>query len=180
MEIHFGESSAQKEDEKIIDRLLRIIEHLTLCPKHGQRNLHLVFYSTTQKNTIMASNSFTLTDLNKHTFVAAVQDSLGNTYQGTLSFTSETPSDPTQDSAVTDPTVANTVDVTALTNTGGTAIAVVASFTSQGNATPATGSTAVAIPDGTVLTVPGTLTIINNVSTTPPPPTLGLSFTQAS
>lgn len=176
----FGESAAQKEDEKIIDRLLAIIENLTLCPKNGQRNLHLVFYSTTLKNTNMASNSFTLTDLNKHTFVAAVQDSLGNSYQGTLSFTSETPSDPTQDSAVTDPTVANTVDVTALTNTGGTAIAVVASFTSQGNATPASGSTATAIPDGTVLTVPGTLTIINNVSATPPPPTLGLSFTQAS
>ena len=182
MEIHFGESSAQKEDEKIIDRLLRIIEHLTRCPHHhGESKLHLVFYLHNNKSISMATNSATLTDLLKHTFVGQATDTNGNTYGGTLSFTSVVPADGTQDTASADPTVANTIDVQAETNTGGTVVNVAGNLTSDGTSVAAAGQTPMPVTSGQVIPVSGPLTLINNVPVTPPPPTsLGLSFTQAS
>ena len=183
MEIHFGESSAQKEDEKIIDRLLRIIEHLTRCPHHhGESKLHLVFYlHNNNKSISMATNSATLTDLLKHTFVAQAVDTNGNTYGGTLAFTSVTPADATQDLGSADPTVPNTIDVQAETNTGGTVVNVAGNLTSDGTSVAAAGQTPMPVTSGQVIPVSGPLTLINSVPVTPPPPTsLGLSFTQAS
>jgi hypothetical protein len=188
MEI-FGESHARKEDELIINRLLKtienllkIIENLTSCPQHGVPKLHLVFYQLTNKSISMATNSATLTDLLKHTFVAQAVDTNGNTYGGTLAFTSVTPTDATQDLGSADPTVANTVDVQAETNTGGTVVNVVGNLTSDGTSVPAAGQTPIAVTAGQVIPVAGVLTLINNVSTTPPPPPtgLGLQFTQAT
>lgn len=124
-------------------------------------------------------NSATLTDLLKHTFVGQATDTLGNVYQGTIAFTSAVPADPTQDTASVDATNANTVDAQAVSNTGGTVINVAGNFTSQGNSTPAPGSTAAAIPDGTVIPGTGILTLTNNVpiGTTPPPVPTNMNFT---
>jgi uncharacterized protein YdgA (DUF945 family) len=116
----------------------------------------------------MASiNSITLTDNQPHTGLITVVDGAGNTYTGTLSNVVVTPADPTQDKATVDPTTPNTIDVQEASPTGGTTVSVTADFTSQGNATPAAGSTAQPIPDGTVftgLTVPGGVTVINKVT----------------
>ena len=116
----------------------------------------------------MASiNSITLTDNLAHTGLISVVDGSGNTYTGTLANVVVAPADPTQDKATVDPTTPNTIDVQEASPTGGTTVSVTADFTSQGNATPAAGSTAQAIPDGTVfpgLTVPGGVTVINKVT----------------
>src|ERR1700742_1684375 len=66
--------------------------------------LHLVFYQLTNKSISMATNSATLTDLLKHTFVGQATDAAGNTYGGTLAFTSVVPADGTQDLASADST----------------------------------------------------------------------------
>jgi hypothetical protein len=186
----FGESASEKEDVKIIDQLLRendrllgIIETLTGCQKiNGLPKLHLVFYQLTNKSISTMSNSATLTDLLKHTFVAQAVDSAGNVYGGTLTFSSVSPSDTTQDAASADPTIANTIDANAVSNTGGTVVNVAGSLSSLGNATPAAGSTAVAVPDGTIIPVSGTLTLVNNVTGTGGgiPSSLSLNFNQAS
>lgn len=148
--------------------------------KKHKLHLRLRFYSLTNKNSDM--NSATLTDLNKHTFVGQAVDTNGNVYGGTLAFSSVAPSDSTQDTASADPAVANTVDAQAETGTGGTVVNIAGTLTSQGNGTPAAGSSAVAIQDGTVIPVSGVLTLVNSVPSTPPPPptSLGLNFTQAS
>lgn len=116
----------------------------------------------------MASiNSLTLTDNLPHSGLISVVDGAGNTYTGTLANVVVAPADPTQDSAVVDPTTPNTIDVQEKNPTGGTSVSVTADFTSQGNSAPAAGSTAQAIPDGTVfpgLTVPGGVILINKVT----------------
>src|SRR5580700_5611726 len=94
----FGEGKEEKEKDAIIFELLEIIKNLTSCPPHGVPKLHLVFYlHNNNKSISMATNSATLTDLLKHTFVAQAVDTNGNTYGGTLAFTSVTPADATQD-----------------------------------------------------------------------------------
>lgn len=116
----------------------------------------------------MASiNSITLSDNQPHTGLITVVDGAGNSYTGILANVVVTPADPTQDTATVDPTTPNTIDVQEASLTGGTTVSVTADFTSQGNATPAAGSTAQAIPDGTVflgLVVPGGVTVINKVT----------------
>lgn len=120
------------------------------------------------KHIYMASiNSLTITDNLPHTGLISVVDGNGNSYTGTLANVVVTPADPTMDTAVVDPTTPNTIDVQEASPTGGTTVSVTADFTSQGNATPAAGSTAQAIPDGTIfagLTVPGGVTLINKVT----------------
>ena len=129
----------------------------------------------------MGLNNLTLTDKLVHTGVVSVSDKsdgTGNNYTGTLANIQVVDSDTTQDTASADPNVANTVDVQAVSNTGGSTVNVTADFTSQGNATPPAGSTAVPIPDGTVITgLKGVATLINNIPTTPPPPALNLNIT---
>lgn len=115
----------------------------------------------------MSLNTLTLTDTLTHTGVISVTDLKGNTYSGTLANIQVQVSDPTQDTIVADPTKANTIDVTDVLPNGGTSAVVKADFTSQGNATPPSGSTATAIPDGTVF--PGlsvTVTIVNAIPST--------------
>jgi|GEM_PF-5330439 len=134
-----------------------------------RRKLRLAILFQTNKNHIfMASiNSITLTDNQPHTGLITVVDGNGNSYTGTLSNVVVTPTDPTQDTAKVDSTTPNTIDVQEASPTGGTTISVTADFTSQGNATPAAGSTAIPIADGTVfpaLVVPGGVTVINKVT----------------
>lgn len=133
--------------------------------KHKHRHKHLqlnIHFHNKHKHFKMSLNSITLADKNVHTGVVSVIDTVsGNTLTGTLSNLTAVDSDTTQDTAAVDPNVANTIDVQAVTNTGGSLVNVTADFTSQGNA---------GIPDGTVFTaVPGQATIINAIPTTPQP-----------
>lgn len=125
-----------------------------------------VIFQSPIKNHLMASiNSITLTDANPHTGLVQVVDDSGNVYTGTLSNPVIDVADPSQDSVVVDPSTPNTIDVQEKNPTGGTTASLKMDFTSQGNATPAAGSTAQAIPDGTV--IPGlscSITMINKVS----------------
>lgn len=136
--------------------------------RYRQHKLRLAIYFQNNKNQFgMSLNSITLTDTLTHTGVISVTDVNGNTYQGTLGNIAVVVSDPTQDTVVVDPTAPNTIDVTDLAPSGGTTASITADFTSQGNATPTTGSTAVAIPDGTVFAgLKGTVTIVNAIPST--------------
>jgi len=178
----FGEGKEEKEKDAIIIELLAIIKNLTSCPPHGMPKLHLVFYlHNNNKSISMPTNSATLTDLLKHTFVGQATDTNGNTYGGTLAFTSVAPADGTQDLASADSTVPNTIDVQAETSTGGTVVNVVGNLTSDGTSVAAAGQTPLPVTKGQVIPVSGVLTLVNNIPATPPPPqSLGLSFTQAS
>lgn len=156
----FGPSHEAKEDEKIIDRLLGIIENLTF---RRERIRLIVFFHN--KNTCMSTvNSVTFTALTPDQGVIAVVDTAnGNAIlTGTLANLSAVESDPTQDTASIDSTAPNTLDVTPITNTGATMVTVKGDFTSTGNA---------GITDGTVF--PGItvqVAVTNNIPTTPPPP----------
>lgn len=136
--------------------------------RHKRHKLRLVIHFSNNKNPFgMSLNTITLTDTLKHTGVISVTDAAGNTYSGTLANIVVTVSDPTQDNVVVDPSAPNTIDVTDVAPSGGTTASITADFTSQGNATPASGSTAVAIPDGTVFTgLKGTVTIVNAIPAT--------------
>lgn len=115
----------------------------------------------------MSLNTITLTDTLKHTGVISVTDAAGNTYQGTLANIAVVASDPTQDLVAVDPAAANTIDVTDILPNGGTTANITADFTSVGNSTPAVGSTAQPIVDGTVFTgLKGTVTIVNAIPST--------------
>lgn len=129
-----------------------------------KHRLHLAIFFH-QKSINMASvNSITLTDLLKHTGLIVVVDALGNQYAGTLANLAVVVTDPTQDTIALDSSSPNTLDVTDLLPGGGTTATITGDFTSQGNATPTAGSTAQAIPDGTVF--PGLkvlVTVINKI-----------------
>lgn len=129
--------------------------------------LRLAIHFSNNKNQFsMASiNSITLTDTNPHTGLIQVVDGAGNVYTGTYANVAVSVADPTQDSATVDTTNPNTIDVQEKNPTGGTTGTLTLDFTSQGNATPPAGSTAQAIPDGTVF--PGLtcqFVMINKVS----------------
>lgn len=132
---------------------------------HHRYKLRIHFHNS---NNQQMANSLTLTDKDVHTGLLSVTDSLtGNTLTGTLSNIVVTDSDPTQDAASVDTTKPNTIDVQAVSNSGGSVVSVTADFTSQGN----TG-----IADGAVfsgLKAQGTL--INAIPTTPQP-VLNLNF----
>lgn len=135
-------------------------------------NLYLQFYLSSNKIHHMNAQVL-LDDLNQHTVAVIIQDTNGNQYGGTLGNWQLKPADASQDSVAADTTTANLLDVTALTASGGTSVGVTADFTSSGNGTPASGSTAIAIADGTVIKgLTGTLTLVNNA--------LSLNFKQAS
>lgn len=133
--------------------------------RHKRYRLNIHFHNS---NNQQMANSLTLTDKNVHTGLLSVTDSVtGNTLTGTLSNIVVTDSDTTQDTATADATKPNTIDVQAVSNTGGSVVDVVADFTSQGNP---------GIADGTVfakLSAKGTL--VNAIPTTPQP-TLNINF----
>lgn len=147
--------------------LLALILLFYLIHPRKKKRLKLAIHFINSKTHQMSLNTITLTDTLTHTGVISVQDLLGNTYSGTLANIQVQASDPTQDTVVADPTKANTIDVTDLLPNGGTSAVVTADFTSQGNGTPAAGSTATAIPDGTVFTgLKVTVTIVNAIPST--------------
>jgi hypothetical protein len=97
-------------------------------------------------------NSVTFTAPGTKTGLIQVVDQQGNVYTGTYANATVVAADPSQDTFAIDPTVASTLDVTEVSANGGTSAVVKLDFTSQGNATPAAGSTAQPIADGTVFT----------------------------
>lgn len=132
---------------------------------HHRYKLRIHFHNS---NNQQMANSLTLTDKDVHTGLLSVTDSLtGNTLTGTLSNIVVTDSDTTQDTASSDTTKPNTIDVQAVSNSGGSVVSVTADFTSQGNA---------GIADGTVFTgLKAQGTLINAIPTAPQP-VLNLNF----
>lgn len=116
----------------------------------------------------MGLNSLTITDNAVHTGLVTVTDDKGNAYTGTLANIAVADSDATQDTSSVDSTTSNTIDVKAIAPKGGEQVAVTADFTSQGNGTPAAGSSALPVVDGTVFPgLKGLATIINAIPTVP-------------
>lgn len=133
--------------------------------KRHKLKLRVIFQSKIKNNLMSSINSIVLTDSNPHPGLVQVVDDAGNVYTGTLSNPVIQIADDSQDTLVIDPNTPNTVDVQEKTPQGGTTAIVKMDFTSQGNATPPAGSTAQAIPDGTLFTaLPVTVTMINRVS----------------
>lgn len=122
---------------------------------HHKPKLRLrVYFHNKIKNHLMA-NSVTLTDLLPHKGVISVIDQNGNSYAGKLSNIQVTSSDSTVDTAGVDPNDPNTLDVTAVTKTGGSTINFTADFTPD---SPIDGQTS-------FTGLQGTATIVNNVTT---------------
>lgn len=123
-----------------------------------------IFFFTNKQNKMSTVNSVVFTALAPDQGVIAVVDTAnGNAIlTGTLANLSAVPADAAVDTASIDATVANTLDVAPVTNTGSTMVTVKGDFTSAGNA---------GIPDGTVF--PGIavqVAVTNNIPVTPPPP----------
>jgi len=151
---------------KYMVKVIIIIDDKKKRKHHHKLKLRVIFQSKIKHHLMASINSITLTDVQPHTGLVQVVDDLGNVYSGTLSNPVIDVADPTQDSVVIDPTTPNTIDVQEKNPQGGTTANLKMDFTSQGNATPAPGSSAQAIPDGTVF--PGlavSITMINKVST---------------
>jgi hypothetical protein len=134
------------------------------CRKTKDRLKLSIFFFTNKQKTMSTVNSVVFTALAPDQGIIAVVDTAnGNAIlTGTLANLSAVESDPTQDTAAIDPSVANQLDVTPITNAGSTMITVKGDFTSTGNA---------GITDGTVF--PGItvqVAVTNNIPTTPPPP----------
>lgn len=120
-----------------------------------RHKLHLQVHFHNKKHPFfMSVNTVTLTDLLPHTGVISVVDQNGVSYSGKLSNIVVAISDGTVDSAAVDPNQANTVDVTALVNAGGTTVAITADFTAD---QPINGQT-------TFTSLKGTVTVINQVA----------------
>lgn len=134
--------------------------------RHKSRH-HLklaIFFLNNKYNSMPTVNSVNFTALTPDQGIIAVVDTAnGNAILlGTLANLVAVPSDQTVDTASIDPAVANTLDVTPISNTGSSMITVKGDFTSTGNA---------GITDGTVF--PGIrvqVAATNNIPTTPPPP----------
>lgn len=133
---------------------------------------HVIFQQKIKQSFMASQDTLTLKDTNVHTGLIVMEDNDGNTYTGTIANVVLTPSDPTQDNVVTDPTTPSTIDVNALTPSGGATVNMLMDFTSQGNTTSRpnpdpTKPPSKVIPDGQVFTgVPGKFTLINNLPTT--------------
>lgn len=149
--------------------IINICQGIRHRRKHSHHHHFLRLQTIFQNNTNpfnMSLNSLTINDLLPHKGVISVTDDAGNSYSGTISNIQISVSDTTLDNGAVDTGIANTVDITALGPNGATTANLTADFTSQGNGTPAAGSTAQAIPDGTVFTgLKGTVSIINDIKT---------------
>lgn len=135
-------------------------------PPHRKKKhrLRLIVFFNSKYNCMSTVNSVNFTSLTPDQGVIAVVDTAnGNAVlTGTLANLSAASSDTTQDTGSIDPAVANTLDVTPVSNQGSSLITVTGDFTSTGNP---------GITDGTVF--PGItvqVAVTNNIAVTPPPP----------
>ena len=114
----------------------------------------------------MASiNSITLTDALPHTGKIQVVDDQGNVYNGNYSNPVLALADDTQDTATIDPATPDSLIVQEKNPTGGTTAVLTIDWESQGNNSPEPDSTAMAIPDGTILKgLSCQVALINNVT----------------
>lgn len=169
----FGESQAEKDEFKIIDRVLKNEERMLenesrllkivekLIPHHtGKIRPILAFqYFNNNKNlNYMAQvTNLTLTSTAPITLSMTVVDANNNNAEiaGVLSGLSYAPADPTQDVAVVDATDPLSVDIHAVANTGGTTVTGSGTFVSTLKNTD--GSPAFS---GTVT---GQLILVNNI-----------------
>lgn len=133
--------------------IIRIFKRLFCRRKKKILQIRVLFHHHTKKHT-MSLNSITLTDLLPHTGVVSVIDQNNNTYSGKLSNIQVTVADASMDSAQADPNQANTIDVTAIVNSGGTTASITADFTSD---QPINGQTS-------FTGLKGQITIINQVA----------------
>jgi hypothetical protein len=124
---------------------------------------HLSFnllINNTNFNFMAQVSTLTLTSTAPVTLNMTVTDGPGGPeIAGTLSGLGYTPVDATQDIAVVDPAVATSVDVHAVTNTGGTTVAGSGTFVSTLTKTNPDGTTSPAFSG----TVTGSLVLVNNI-----------------
>lgn len=148
--------------------MLTIIIFADGKPKKKKRRFRLNIHFHNSNYHHMSLNSVTLTDKNVKTGLISVVDTVtGNALTGTLANIQAVDSDTTVDTVAVDPKAANTIDVQAVANAGGSVINVTADFTSVGNA---------GITDGTVFTgIKGQATVVNQIPTTPQP-ALAINF----
>ena len=123
--------------------------------KHRHKLYLQVHFNNKKHPFFMSVNTVTLVDLLPHKGVISVVDQNNNTISGKLSNISISPADPSVDTATSDPSQANTIDVTAVTPTGGTTLNLTADFVAD---SPVNGQT-------TFTGLKGTVTVINNVTT---------------
>jgi hypothetical protein len=152
-----------KGDYEIVAVLNReqILQH-----KHHHHHHHFrpilafnIFNNTQNFNDMAVVTSLTLTSTAPVTLSMTVLDSAnGNTpIAGVLSGLAYTPTDPTQDIAVVDPTTATDVDIHAVTPTGGTIVVANGNFVSTLQKTDGSG------PVFSGPLPPASLTVVNNV-----------------
>jgi hypothetical protein len=128
-----GTRASEKEDVKIIDRLLGIIENLTGCGKERQIRPILAFNISNKNknlNFMAVVTSLNLTSPAPVQLFMTVVDPSGNVIAGVASGFSYAVADPTQDIAVVDPTLPADVDIHAVSSTGGTTVTPSANFVS--------------------------------------------------
>ena len=138
--VNFGEEKPHHPKPKIRPRLV-----FNLFNQNKNFNYMAIVSTLMLTSTAPVTLSLSVADANN-----------GNTpIAGTLSGLTYTPSDPSQDLAVVDPSDATEVDVHAVTNTGGTTVAASGTFVSTLTKT-----------DGTPAfsgTVTGSLVLVNNI-----------------
>lgn len=123
--------------------------------RHGHHHkLFLVVLFHNTKNTFIMANSVTLTDFLPHKGVISVVDQTGASFSGKLSNIIITSSDATIDAASVDTSQPNTIDVTAISKTGGATLAFTADFTPD---SPIDGQ-------ASFTGLKGTATVVNNVT----------------
>lgn len=126
---------------------------------HRRRRHHLKLFLVVHfhnlQNTFIMANSVTLTDLLPHKGVISVVDQNNNSFSGKLSNIVVASSDATVDQAAVDPNQPNTIDVTAVTKTGGSTLNFTADFTPD---IPIDGQTS-------FTGLKGLATVVNNVTT---------------
>jgi hypothetical protein len=129
----FGESKSEKEDVKIIDRLLGIIENLTHCKKDREIHPRLAFnilITNKNLNFMGVVTSLNLTSAAPVQLFMTVVDPSGNVIAGVATAYAYAVGDSTQDIAVPDTTTPADVDIHAVSSTGGTTVTPTANFVS--------------------------------------------------
>jgi hypothetical protein len=126
----FGESSAQKEDESIINRQLGIIEALLSWHRQPPRLAFNISSNNKNVNFMAVVTSLDLTSTAPVQLFMTVNDASGNPIAGVASGFAYAVADPTQDIAVVDPATPADVDIHAVSSTGGTTVTPTANFVS--------------------------------------------------
>lgn len=152
--------------------IMMLKPHPMALRKH--KKLYLAIYFPHNQNQFtMNTTNLSITQLKAYVgilFVTLGKD--GPTIPGTLSNITEVSSDPTQDTAATDPNNPNAVDVTPATNQGNSLVTVTADFDSTETIPSDDGTSQV--PKYSVKGLTYTVAVTNNIQ--PPAPVLNADF----